>query len=91
MTDSQPDLCLDECRKRQGRVRAVLQDRSLDRAVFVSHENVQYLTGFRPHRLMQAAVMIDADEVVLSAPNTEPERAADLRGAVVRDAPAGTG
>lgn len=76
MTDSQPDLCLDECRKRQDCVRAVLQDRSLDRAVFVSHENVQYLTGFRPHRLMQAAVMIDADKLVLAAPNSEPERAA---------------
>ncbi|MBC8289671.1 MAG: aminopeptidase P family protein [Planctomycetes bacterium] len=76
MTDSQPDLCLDECRKRQERVRSVLHDRSLDRAIFVSHENVQYLTGFRPHRLMQAAVMIDASEAVLAAPNSDPERAA---------------
>lgn len=76
MTHSQPDLCLDECRKRQDRVRRVLQDRSLDRAIFVSHENVQYLTGFRPHRLMQAAVMIDAGELVLAAPNTDPKRAA---------------
>jgi Xaa-Pro aminopeptidase len=76
MTDSQPDLCLDECRKRQDQVRGVLQDRSLNRAIFVSHENVQYLTGFRPHRLMQAAVMIDAGELILAAPNSEPERAA---------------
>lgn len=76
MTDSQPDLCLKECRKRQERVRSILHQRSLDRAIIVSHENVQYLTGFRPHRLMRAAVLISEDETVLCAPNSEPEHVA---------------
>ena len=51
-------LSPDECRVRQERVREMLFAASIDRAVFVSHENVQYLTGFRPHRLMQAAVCL---------------------------------
>jgi Xaa-Pro aminopeptidase len=73
MTTQQPDLCLDECRARQNRVRGLLDELSIDRAIFVSHENVQYLTGFRPHRLMQAALLIDSNEAVLAAPNAEPD------------------
>jgi Xaa-Pro aminopeptidase len=67
-------LCPDECRVRQQRVREMLAASSVDRAVFVSHENVQYLTGFRPHRLMQAAVCLTTDgDCVLSAPNSIPD------------------
>lgn len=72
MTSPPPELCLDECRTRQNRVRNLLDELSIDRAVFVSHENVQYLTGFRPHRLMEAALLIDSSETVLAAPNSEP-------------------
>lgn len=67
----------DQCRLRQQRLCTQLSDRVIDRAVFVSHENVQYLTGFRPHRLMQAAVCLDAGGTcTLVAPNSVPELAA---------------
>lgn len=62
------------CRTRQHRVRSLLERLSLDRAIFVSHENIQYLTGFRPHRLMQGAVCLEASgRCSLAAPNTIPE------------------
>ena len=62
------------CRVRQQRVRKRLAERSIDRAIFVGHENIQYLTGFRPHRLMQAAVCLEAEgRCTLSAPNEEPD------------------
>lgn len=68
------DLSPELCRVRQERVRGVLERLSLDRAIFVSHENVQYLTGFRPHRLMQAAVCLDlSGGCTLAAPNSIPE------------------
>ena len=70
------NLCLDECRVRQTRVRQCLTELSIDRAIFVSHENIQYLTGFRPHRLMQAALLVDLNEAVLAAPNSPPDHAA---------------
>ena len=70
------DLSLDECRTRQARVRQCLTELSIDRAIFVAHENIQYLTAFRPHRLMQAALLIDLNEVVLAAPNSPPDHAA---------------
>ena len=77
MSVEQPELLLEYCRERQLRVRTLLDQLSLDRAVFVSHENIQYLTGFRPHRLMQAAVCIDVDgDCTLAAPNQEPNGAA---------------
>ncbi len=70
-------LSPDECRLRQQRVREMLAEATLDCAVFVSHENVQYLTGFRPHRLMQAVVCLTTDgDCVLSAPNSPPDQAA---------------
>ena len=53
--------------------------RSLDmgRVIVQQPENVQWLTGFRPHRLMSAAVALDADgRCVLAAPNAPPEHAA---------------
>ncbi len=62
------------CRARQQRLCERLAELSVDRAVLVSHENVQYLTGFRPHRLMQAAVCLEADgRCTLAAPNSEPD------------------
>ncbi len=65
------------CRLRQQRVRKRLAELSVDRAILVGHENVQYLTGFRPHRLMQAAVCLETDgRCILAAPNQEPELAA---------------
>ena len=63
-----------QCRARQKRLCAALAESKIDRAIFVSHENVQYLTGFRPHRLMHAAACLDADGTsTLVAPNSEPE------------------
>lgn len=77
MTTEHPNLSLDLCRARQHRLREKMEEMSIDRAIVVSHENVQYLTGFRPHRLMQAIVVIDVDDqCVLCAPNQEPDRVA---------------
>ena len=74
MTQEHLHLAVDQCRIRQEKVREVLNSSPADRAVFVTPENVQYLTGFRPHRLMSAAVCIDDDGTcTLSAPNAEPE------------------
>ena len=65
------------CRARQQRLCEQLAAHSIDRAVIVSHENVQWLTGFRPHRLMHAAVCLEADgQCTLVAPNEQPEHAA---------------
>ena len=76
MTD-QLNLDPQWCRQRQQRICDVLSRRGLDRMILTSHENIQYVTGFRPHRLLQAAVCLDADGTcVLAAPNTEPETVA---------------
>ncbi len=65
------------CRARQQRLCERLAALSIDRAVLVSHENVQWLTGFRPHRLMHAVVCLEADgQCTLVAPNEEPEHVA---------------
>ncbi len=65
------------CRQRQKRICDVLSRRGLDRLILTSHENIQYVTGFRPHRLMQAAVCLESDGTcVLAAPNVEPENIA---------------
>ncbi len=74
MTAEQPRLLAEHCLSRQRRVRDTLARLSIDRAIFVSHENIQYLTGFRPHRLMQGAVCLEtAGNCLLVAPNSEPE------------------
>lgn len=76
MLDQQPQLSATDCLARQRRVAAMLQQRGVDRAIFVSPENIQYLTRFRPHRLMQAAVCLDADGgCTLAAPNSVPNEA----------------
>ncbi len=67
----------DWCRKRQARLCDVLRAQHIEWAVFVDPDNVQYLTGFRPHRLMSAGVCLDrAGECLLIAPNSAPELAA---------------
>lgn len=77
MSNRPIELSADACRARQNRIRTALAERKIDRAVFVTHENVQYLTGFRPHRLMASAVCLETDgECVLSAPNSIPDNAA---------------
>jgi Xaa-Pro dipeptidase len=71
------ELAPEYCRLRQQRVRALLERRSLDRAVIISPENIQYLTGFRPHRLVRAAVCLEVSgRCTLAAPNEVPENAA---------------
>ncbi len=70
-----PQLDLDLCRERQKRTLRILTDQKLDRAVFSAPENIQYLTGFRPHHLMTAAVCLEAGGgCLLIAPNAEPDR-----------------
>ncbi|MCP4510427.1 MAG: aminopeptidase P family protein [Fuerstiella sp.] len=65
------------CRVRQQRVQQRLVERSVDQVILADHANIQYLTGFRPHHLMQAAVCLDAGgRCTLSAPNEAPESAA---------------
>lgn len=72
-----PQLDLTWCRKRQQRLCSQLAEQSIDLAVFTSHENIQYFTGFRPHRLMQAVVCLEADNTcTLIAPNAAPDHAA---------------
>lgn len=74
---AQPNLRTEQTLSRQRRVRDMLARLSIDRAIFVSHQNIQYLTGFRPHRLMQAAVCLEtAGDCLLVAPNSEPENVA---------------
>lgn len=73
----QSALSPEQCLQRQRRVCELLRQADLDCALVVSHENVQYLTGFRPHRLMQAVVCLNADgHCLLVAPNDVPADAA---------------
>ncbi|MFQ5734210.1 MAG: aminopeptidase P family N-terminal domain-containing protein, partial [Planctomycetaceae bacterium] len=77
MTTGNPELNLDYSRERQRRLQEFLAEQQADAAVFVAPEHVQYLSGFRPHRLMEAMVALTADgRCTLVAPNTVPERAA---------------
>ena len=77
MTDSLPTLDPQLCRVRQNRLQDVMSTRGIDRVVVVAPEHVQWLTGFRPHRLMTAAACLDADgRCLLAAPNAIPDDAA---------------
>ena len=68
----------DSCRERQKNLATILQDQGADRALLLCPEHVQYLTGFKPHRLMLAAVCLEANgHCLLVAPNEKPESAAD--------------
>ena len=67
-------LDLEQCRQRQQWVIARLQELKADRVVFSRPEHVQYLSGFRPHRLMTARFSLDADGgSLLVAPNQTPD------------------
>ena len=69
-----PQLTLDGCRMRQQRLREVLRELRADRAILTARENVQWLTAFRPHPLMQAAVVLDLEgDCTLIAPGKEPK------------------
>lgn len=77
MSVQPPDLDPQLCRARQQRLCSRLLELEVDLAAFISHENVQYLTGFRPHRLLHAIVCLEADGTcTLVAPNAEPDTAA---------------
>lgn len=68
-----PQLTLEGCHDRQHRLREKMESLGIDRALVVTPEHVQYLTGFRPHWLMHAAAVVDLDgDCVLVAPNSEP-------------------
>lgn len=74
-----PQLSIEHCRDRQRRLRAALPDLGVERAIVATPENVQWLTGFRHHRLMRAIAILDEGECTLIAPNSEPaEHAADV-------------
>ena len=71
------DLNPQLCRSRQQRLVSAMQQLDLDSALLQQPENVQWLTGFRPHRLMGAAVFLTADRhCTLSAPNAQPDNVA---------------
>lgn len=76
-TPKQVSLDLKCCRERQEWVVGLLERLNADRAIFGLPEHVQYLSGFRPHRLMSALVSLDADgHCTLVAPNEEPDHTA---------------
>jgi len=69
-----PSLSPALCRQRQRRLREALPSLNADRVVLTKAEHVQYLTGFRPHPLMSAIVVLDASgHCTLIAPNAAPE------------------
>ena len=64
------------CRLRQKRLIAVLEQLGADHAILTRPEHVQHLTGFRPHHLMLAAVVLDTKgHCLLVAPNAIPDGA----------------
>lgn len=69
-----PQLSIQSCRERQQRLRAAMATLGAESAILVTPEHVQWLTGFRPHSLMRAAVTIDlAGSCTLITPNRAPE------------------
>jgi Xaa-Pro dipeptidase len=69
-----PQLSIEQCRTRQQRLRETLTTLQADRAILVSAENVQWLTGFRPHPLMRAVAVLEVDgDCLLVAPGGEPD------------------
>ncbi|MCB1093372.1 MAG: aminopeptidase P family protein, partial [Verrucomicrobiae bacterium] len=69
-----PQLTVEGCRARQRRLRKRMGALGVERAVMVTREHVQWLTGFRPHWLMSAAAVLDLEgDCTLIAPNSEPE------------------
>ncbi len=71
--DPSPQLSIQHCRARQQRLRESLANLRADRAILVSAENVQWLTGFRPHPLMRAVAVLELEgECTLIAPGSGP-------------------
>ncbi|MCH2571415.1 MAG: aminopeptidase P family N-terminal domain-containing protein, partial [Planctomycetes bacterium] len=67
-------LTSEGCRLRQKRLIAVLEQAGADHAILTRSEHVQYLTGFRPHHLMLAAIVLDTNgHCLLVAPNVIPD------------------
>ncbi len=74
MSNQEYQLELSQCQQRQQRLKQALQSRQIDFALLKSPANVQYFTGFRPHPLLQALLLISAEgKSVLVAPNEIPE------------------
>lgn len=68
-----PQLSVVHCRARQQRLRESLVKLKVARAIIVAPENIQWLTGFRPHPLMRAVVELKVEgHCLLIAPGTEP-------------------
>ncbi|MGC1275443.1 MAG: Xaa-Pro peptidase family protein [Planctomycetaceae bacterium] len=59
--DDRPRLDRESCRKRQRRLLERMQQLGVDRAIVTSDENVHYLTGLAPRRLIPAAAALDVD------------------------------
>lgn len=73
-TEANLELDVTQCRLRQQRVREMMAERGIGRCVFAQREHVQYLTAFRSHRLLQAAVSLDEQGTcVLAAPGSIPD------------------
>lgn len=69
-----PELSNELCRARQNRLRGAMQDLNSERVILTSPENVQWLTGFRPHHWMAAAASLEPNgDCLLIAPNEEPD------------------
>ena len=63
------ELTLDpeQCRARQARLQSTMERMQVDRVLLLAPENVQWLTGFRPHRLMSSGV---PKQTLISPPPT---------------------
>lgn len=59
--DGRPRLDRESCRERQRRLLDRMQQLGVDRAILTSNENVHYLTGLTPRRLIPAAAALDMD------------------------------
>lgn len=69
-----PQLSIERCRLRQRRLRDALTKLKADRALLTCVENVQWLTGFRPHPLLSAVAVLDvAGGCTLVTPGSEPD------------------
>ena len=67
-------LTVPECRTRQHRLQHVMQAVGADQCVVTAPEHVQWVTGFRPHPLMRAAAVLNADgHCTLVAPGNPPD------------------
>ncbi|MBM4003744.1 MAG: aminopeptidase P family protein [Planctomycetes bacterium] len=71
-----PGLQPEFSRRRQTRLASWMDQEQVDRMVVTRPEHVQYLTGFRPHRLMVAMFHLDrTGKGLLIAPNAAPDQA----------------